>query len=381
MAENSGISWTHNTQNFWVGCDKVAPECAHCYIDRILVKQGREPWGQIYRTQTWADPWKWEAECIRNRNAKRIFTCSLSDFFHVKADPWRKEAWAIIKRTPHLVWLVLTKRPELIEARLPRDWGNGYPNVWLGVSTGCRQTLNKMDTLRRIPAVVRWISAEPLLEDISADMNLDGFHWLVAGGESGTGNEYQWDSTKDWKAELNNESGRRTMRYEWAAALRDKVKAAGLPFMFKQVTAPKSGFGYNVLDGKDWHEFPAAPHGLEWAPRQAIPDKHKMTANQLHAFKSGEAYAFKPPTARALRTRWYPPLPSQRVFPELVPRLLIGLGVKSQNAVADLIDKYGKGLTSEEVDRLNGWIKVMHDELMNKAKALKGGVPSYGRSG
>jgi protein gp37 len=250
MAENSGISWTHNTQNFWLGCDKVAPECAKCYISRILSKQGREPWGEVYRTHTWGEPWKWEAEATRDNWALRVFTCSLSDFFHVKADPWRREAWAIIKRTPHLVWLVLTKRPELIESRLPRDWGTGYPNVWLGVSTGSKQTLNKMDTLRRIPAAVRWVSCEPLLEDISADINLDGFGWVVVGGESGAGNEYLWNPDADWKAELKDEGGRRTMLYKWAAAIRDKVKAARLPFMFKQVTSPRPGFGYNALQGQ-----------------------------------------------------------------------------------------------------------------------------------
>ncbi|HTA22657.1 MAG TPA: DUF5131 family protein [Terriglobales bacterium] len=284
MAENSGISWTHNTQNFWVGCDKVAPECAKCYIGRILPKQGREPWGEVHRTQTWAEPWKWEREGVRLGTAKRVFTCSLSDFFHVKADPWRREAWAIIKRTPHLVWLVLTKRPELIEARLPRDWGNGYPNVWLGVSTGCRKTLNKMDILRRIPTTVRWVSAEPLLEDISADINLEGFGWVVVGGESGSGQEYLWDPDADWKAELKHEDGRRTMRYLWGANLRDKVKAAGLAFMFKQVTASRSGFGHNALDGVDWHEFPPAPNGLEWAQREAILDKNKLTDEEINAF-------------------------------------------------------------------------------------------------
>jgi hypothetical protein len=125
-----------------------------------------------------------------------------------------------------------------------------------------------------------------LLEDISADIHLDGFHWLVAGGESGAGNEHQWDSAKDWKVELNNESGRRTTRYEWAAHLRDKVKAAGLSFMFKQVTVPKSGFGHNALDGQDWHEFPPAPNGLAWAERQPIPDKYKMIKQQWHDFKA-----------------------------------------------------------------------------------------------
>jgi protein gp37 len=290
MAEESGISWTHNTQNFWVGCDKVAPECAKCYISRILSKQGREPWGEIYRSKTWDDPLEWEAECTVNQYAKRVFTCSLSDFFHAKADPWRKQAWTIIKRTPHLAWLVLTKRPELIEARLPHDWGEGYRNVWLGVSTGVRRTLNKMDYLRRIPAAVRWVSAEPLLENISADINLEGFSWVVVGGESGTGREYQWNPDADWKAEnKKNEGGRRTMRYEWAAALRDKVKAAGLPFMFKQVTAPKSGYGYNALEGKDWHEFPSAPNGLKWAKRQPIPAKYAMTPPEWKAFTETNA--------------------------------------------------------------------------------------------
>jgi protein gp37 len=395
MAENSGISWTHNTQNFWVGCDKVSPECAKCYIGRILQRhpdKWPEPWGELYRTSDplWSEPWKWEADCIRNRCAKRIFTCSLSDFFHVKADPWRREAWAIIKRTPHLVWLVLTKRPELIEARLPRDWGDGYSNVWLGVSTGCRQTLNKMDKLRNIPAAVRWVSAEPLLEDISQEINLDGFHWVVVGGESGnTGwehkkpgpfsgwgrrfGEYQWDPNANWKEELKDpEIGRRTTKYPWVTAVRDKVKAAGLPFMFKQVTAPRSGFGYNALDGKDWHEFPHAPNELQWAPRQEIPGKCKMTTNQIYAFTSGETYPFKLATVKTITRRWHPPLPSQRVFPELVPALLISLGVHSKEAVTDFIKKYGEGLTSEEIDRLNGWITVLHNELLNKAKALKG---------
>lgn len=289
MAENSGISWTHATQNFWVGCDKVAPECAKCYIFREIRKQTepttgelRQPWGEVYRTDTWAEPWKWEEECIRTGTAKRVFTCSLSDFFHVKADHWRGEAWQVIKRTPHLVWLVLTKRPSLIAARLPADWKDGYPNVWLGVSVGTRMTLNKMDALRKIPAAVRWVSAEPLLEDISKNIDLTGFGWVVCGGESGKGTEYTWDPKADWKAE--NASGRRTLRYKWAANLRDKVKAARLPFMFKQVTAPGSGFGYNALEGVDWHEFPPPPSGLTWAARQPIPAKFAMTPKEWKAF-------------------------------------------------------------------------------------------------
>jgi protein gp37 len=272
----------HNTQNFWVGCDKVAPECAHCYIDRLLIKQGREPWGKVYRTKTWAMPPRWERKATVANHALRVFTCSLSDFFHVKADPWRDEAWEIIKNTPHLVWLILTKRPALIEKRLPADWGNGYPNVWLGTSTGCVQTLNKMDALREIPCALRWVSTEPLLEDISQKINLVGYGWVVTGGESGFGQEYRWDSNADWRSEFER-GGRRTMLLKWSENLRDVTKAAGLPFMFKQVTNPRSGQGVNAIG--DWHEVPDAPGGMEWKPRTAIAEKNLWTPIQIQALR------------------------------------------------------------------------------------------------
>src|ERR1019366_1702366 len=149
MAKETNISWAHCTQNFEQGCDKIAPECAHCYIERTLRQQHLEPWGKVYRSKsTWGNPDKWERECAAAGVYKRVFTDSLSDFFHVGADAWRHEAWQIIKRTPHLIYLILTKRPVRIASHLPPDWP--YANVWLGVSTGCIQTLNKMDSLRKI---------------------------------------------------------------------------------------------------------------------------------------------------------------------------------------------------------------------------------------
>jgi len=252
--KNSNIGWTHHTFNPWVGCDKVAPECAHCYIDRSLIRQGREPWGNLYLTKTWNQPFIWEKELkIANRYA-RVFTCSLSDFFHVDADAWRPEVWEIVKRTPHLIYLVLTKRPELIEKRLPQDWGDGYPNVWLGVSSGCKQTLNKMDTLRKIPTRLRFLSAEPLLEDISKDINLDGFSWVIPGGESGIGTEYLWDSSKNWRDEFNT-GGRRTMKTDWANNLWAMCQLRGILFFFKQITSVRPGRGEDAL-GRVIQEIP-----------------------------------------------------------------------------------------------------------------------------
>ena len=92
-----------------------------------------------------------------------VFTCSWSDWFHPAADAWRAEAWEVIRDTPRHTYQILTKRPELIAERLPPDWGDGYPNVWLGVSVENAAYTWRADVLRGIPAALRFISAEPLL--------------------------------------------------------------------------------------------------------------------------------------------------------------------------------------------------------------------------
>jgi len=320
MAKESLISWTHGTWNPWVGCDKIAPECAHCYINREIRKQSdgngglRKPWGELYLTKTWRDPYKWQSALDRRtmlaglnkwieapethrkqvaQECKRVFTCSLSDFFHAKVDErrivgsvhgqinnsgqrwailhsgssnWRDCAWQVIKDTPNLVYLILTKRPELIPARLPKDWGEGYPNVWLDTSVGCRITLSKLDSLGKVPVhpkAVRFVSCEPLLENIAWDIDLSGIGWVIVGGESGTNPEYRWNPQGDWRKELRDDRGRRTMEIGWAKDLRMKCEAQGIPFWFKQVTGAKAGMGENAL-GEVVHECPPPPYG-EWA--------------------------------------------------------------------------------------------------------------------
>jgi protein gp37 len=228
------------------------------------------------------------------KTCKRLFTCSLSDFFHPMVDqlnmtPWvhkmsgktrilkctgtyyinaRDAAWAVIRNTPQIVYLVLTKRPELIADRLPKDWGQGYPNVWLGTSVGCKQTLHRMDALRKVPVhpqAVRFVSHEPLLEDISGEVNYDGFGWAIAGGESGEGLEYRYDPSKPVQILQEVQTGRRTMDLEWAYRLMLCAARKDIPFMFKQITAPNSGIGKDAL-GAIYQEFPPAPNGGIWAP-------------------------------------------------------------------------------------------------------------------
>jgi protein gp37 len=123
-----------------------------------------------------------------------IFTCSMSDFFIEDADQWRPEAWEIIKDTPQHTWLILTKRPERIKDCLPPDWGDGYPNVWLGVSVENNKNLHRLSTLAEIPCKLRFVSAEPLLETVDFTQKIEGktpiesFEWVILGGESG--NDY-----------------------------------------------------------------------------------------------------------------------------------------------------------------------------------------------
>ena len=114
MAENTGISWADHTMNFWWGCIKVSIECMYCYINGIMRRAGREPFNGPIRTVDWSKPHKWNRKAEQTGERPRIFTCSMSDFFHADADQWRDEAWEVIRSCPNLDWLVLTKRPERI---------------------------------------------------------------------------------------------------------------------------------------------------------------------------------------------------------------------------------------------------------------------------
>jgi protein gp37 len=225
------IGWCHHTINFWRGCNKVNDtECSGCYAEAQAIKYG---WKfEVLRPTR--EPWL-EAELLNAKAKARnthelVFTCSLSDFFHPGADPWREEAWDVIRSCRNLIWLVLTKRPDKIPGRLPSDWNDGrnYPHVWLGVTCGEKAAFDRVDKLRGIDCALRFLSCEPLLEDIS-NLNLNGMSWVLCGGMSGP------------------ESKNRPMDLRWAASLYDAASAAGVPFMFKQVSDFRTERGINAL--------------------------------------------------------------------------------------------------------------------------------------
>ena len=246
MSEVTAISWTKRTWNPWRGCDKVSPGCAHCYMFTAQSKYGRDP-SIVVRTKTWADPLKWNRLAQASGKRENVFTCSWSDFFHSAADAWRPEVWEIIRTCNWLNFQILTKRIERVRERLPSDWGErGYPNVWLGVSVENKRFLWRVDQLREIPARVHFVSGEPLLEDISEELDLTGVEWFIVGGESGT--------------------GFRPMPHDWARRIRDKCQAhiPRVAFFFKQSAASRTEMG-TTLDGRIWREYPENPeNGIDW---------------------------------------------------------------------------------------------------------------------
>lgn len=242
MAENSKIEWTDHTFNPWWGCVKVSPACAHCYAETFDKRVGGSHWGpesprRFFGTAHWSTPIKWNTLAAKEGIRKRVFCASMADVFEEPKDPRSDDAilmraeraklFHIIKGTPNLDWLLLTKRPENIARMLPEDWGNGYPNVWLGTTVENQEYANKrIPELLKVPAVVRFLSCEPLLGPVDLDCwpetgcprgwldEEPGIDWVICGGESG--------------------HGARPMHPEWVDSLQKQCEAAGTAFFFKQ---------------------------------------------------------------------------------------------------------------------------------------------------
>ena len=250
MAKNSGIDWCDHTWNPWQGCRKVSPGCLNCYMYRDKNRYGQDP-ATVVRSKpaTFNAPLKWSDQA-------RVFVCSWSDFFIEDADAWREEAWEIMLRTPHLTYMLLTKRPENIADRLP---GGRWPalNIWIGVTAeNQEQADTRIPIILSIPAALRFVSVEPMISAVSFEDSdprrslfakrdylrriinpvtgeevRAGMEWVICGGESGP--------------------SARMMRPEWAAELKRQCNEAGVPFFMKQMSG-KAPIPYS-LQGR---EFP-----------------------------------------------------------------------------------------------------------------------------
>jgi protein gp37 len=195
VSETTSIGWTDATFNPWWGCVEVSRECDNCYARVWAKRTGKAVWGKHSPRKPaseayWRLPFtKLKAKADELGRPCRVFCASMADVFETHPDlpPLRERLWDVIERTPWIDWQLLTKRPRSVQLMVP--WGDDWPaNVWIGTSIGAPEHTWRADALRRIPARVRFISAEPLLDSLyvgKRPLTLDGIHWLIVGGESG----------------------------------------------------------------------------------------------------------------------------------------------------------------------------------------------------
>lgn len=241
MAESS-IEWTEHTWNPVTGCTKLSPGCKHCYAETMArrLKAMRAP-GYENGFELTLHPERLD-QPLRRKAPTTYFVNSMSDLFHEAVpDRFIEQVLDVCRRTPQHTYQVLTKRAE----RLPQFFAarSCPPNVWLGVSVEDRKYgVPRIAQLRRVKAAVRFLSVEPLLEDVGK-LNLRGIHWVIVGGESGA------------KA--------RPMEATWAERVQAQAVAQGVAFFFKQwgawgadgVRRDKKRNG-RELSGRRWDEFP-----------------------------------------------------------------------------------------------------------------------------
>lgn len=193
MGENSKIEWTHHTFNPWWGCVKVSEACKHCYAEAWAKRVGQKVWGprsrrRFFTDQHWRQPLKWDRAANAAGERHRVFCASMADVFEDRDElvEHRDRLARLIESTPNLDWLLLTKRPQ--NALRLSPWEGDWPdNVWAGTTVELQTRADElMPHLERIPAAVRFISAEPLLGPLDLAPWLgSAVHWVITGGESG----------------------------------------------------------------------------------------------------------------------------------------------------------------------------------------------------
>ena len=238
MADRSRIEWTDATWNPVRGCSMVSPGCRHCYAARFAERFRGVP-GHPYEQgfdvrlvpSRLALPLRW-------RRPRRVFVNSMSDLFHPAVPAaYIARVFAVMRAVPRHTFQVLTKRSARMRDLLGGPLGSCalLPNVWLGVSVEDRLRLSRVDHLRSTPAALRFLSCEPLLEDLGP-LDLSGVGWVIAGGESGP--------------------GARPLQAAWVRGLAARCLSARVPFFFKQWGGVRKHRAGRILDGRTWDAVP-----------------------------------------------------------------------------------------------------------------------------
>jgi len=284
MADVSKIAWTRSTFNPWIGCTKVSPGCEHCYASvSTPARTMGVTWGagQARRrtsASNWAKPLTWDWRAQQSGERWLVFCSSLADVFdnEVPLD-WRMDLFALIQCTPHLTWLLLTKRIGNVKGMVSDLWWRTNPHVWLGATIVNQEEADRdIPKLLATPAAKRFVSYEPALGLVEwrfafADLrtaccHVCGFRTNQVGGLCpNDGATLRGDIGLDWII-VGGESDQPGMKarpfdIEWARSTVRQCKAAGVPVFFKQ------GGSHVIFDGKrmelrnrsgaDLSEFPA----------------------------------------------------------------------------------------------------------------------------
>lgn len=279
MAEESKIEWTDATFSSWIGCTKVSEACNFCYAEEQnnFRKWNGGVWGpgtkrKVMSDHYWKQPLIWEQKAKLTGKTVKVFCSSLADVFDSESPPGQRERlFELIKATPHLFWLLLTKRPHLISRMLPPDWGpDGYPNVALGTTIEMQKYARiRLDYLFANRAPVYFVSAEPLLEEIDLTrvdlrgpgstgpvvygnylsgrktglLSLPGrVSWLICGGESG--------------------GSARPFDVAWARSLRHQCRVSRSAFFMKQLGAKPVEAGVAFRAGRKGDRLEDLPADL-----------------------------------------------------------------------------------------------------------------------
>lgn len=237
MGKESAIQWTDVTWNVARGCTKVDEDCKFCYMYRDSFASTRYDPYKVVRTKTVFDlP-------LKIKEPSKIFTCSLTDFFHEAIDSYRDEAWDIIRKCPQHTFQILTKRPERIIDNTPEDLLQA-DNIWFGTSVGSPKGIQRIFDLLKIDCKTRFVSFEPLHERIDMNLDLDDLvkiHWAIIGGESG------------------NETGKyryRPCQLEWVEELVSDLKITSAIFIKQLGTYLSKQLKMSDRHGGNIDEFP-----------------------------------------------------------------------------------------------------------------------------
>ncbi len=283
------IAWTQQTWNPTTGCSHASDGCRFCYAETLSLRFGRStlPWtaahaaeNVVLHPERLRIPYGW-------RQPSRVFVNSMSDLFHERIpDAFLTQVFAVMADLPQHVFQILTKRPE----RAATWAGPWPPNIWMGATVEDRKQVRRIAVLRQCAAQTRFLSCEPLLEDLG-ELDLTGIHWVIAGGESGM---HMPRHRERW------------MDHAWARHLRDQCVAQDVAYFFKQSSGVRTEMGTQLQeeDGtlSTWQQYPTH---LGYVPTAGAPAR-------MEGMEDGAAAQDAPPTglwadapkpSRAARTK------------------------------------------------------------------------------